>query len=209
MAEASNAVNDIDRNAIVDIQKMQAPSDNIKFMMAGAMVLMGEPTDWKKGVIKALSNVNEFMNRLKTLDPTSVPEKRWKKVNDTYLKDPRFDPVDAKKISSSVGNICKWAHALYKYAIIVKDVAPKKAKFAEVSAVLKKAEAELKVKTDEVAEVKAKVAELEANMQKMLDEKEALEFEMDRSTKRMTRANKLVGLLADEGVRWKNTVGEI
>jgi hypothetical protein len=43
----------------------------------------------------------------------------------------------------------------------------------------------------------------------MLDEKEALEFEMDRSTKRMTRANKLVGLLADEGVRWKTTVEDI
>lgn len=74
---------------------------------------------------------------------------------------------------------------------------------------LKKAETELKVKTDMVAAVKAKVAELESSMQKMLDEKEQLEFEMDRSTKRMTRANKLVGLLADEGVRWKNTVENI
>lgn len=40
----------------------------------------------------------------------------------------------------------------------------------------------------------------------MQDEKEALEFEMDRSTKRMERAEKLVVLLADEGVRWGETV---
>jgi dynein heavy chain len=40
----------------------------------------------------------------------------------------------------------------------------------------------------------------------MQDEKESLEFEMDRSTKRMFRAEKLVVLLADEGVRWKQTV---
>jgi dynein heavy chain len=40
----------------------------------------------------------------------------------------------------------------------------------------------------------------------MQDEKETLEFEMDRSTKRMFRAEKLVVLLADEGVRWKQTV---
>lgn len=40
----------------------------------------------------------------------------------------------------------------------------------------------------------------------MQDEKEALEFEMDRSTKRMGRAEKLVVLLADEGVRWQQTV---
>ena len=40
----------------------------------------------------------------------------------------------------------------------------------------------------------------------MQDEKESLEFEMDRSTKRMFRAEKLVVLLADEGVRWNTTV---
>lgn len=40
----------------------------------------------------------------------------------------------------------------------------------------------------------------------MQDEKEELEFEMNRSALRMGRAEKLVVLLADEGVRWKETV---
>ena len=43
----------------------------------------------------------------------------------------------------------------------------------------------------------------------MMDEKEALEFEMDRSSKRMGRAEKLVVLLKDEGVRWAETVEKI
>jgi len=43
----------------------------------------------------------------------------------------------------------------------------------------------------------------------MLDEKEALEFEMDRSSKRMGRAEKLVVLLKDEGIRWAETVKTI
>jgi hypothetical protein len=37
----------------------------------------------------------------------------------------------------------------------------------------------------------------------MQDDKEQLEFDMDRSKKRMKRAEKLVVLLKDEGVRWK------
>jgi len=40
----------------------------------------------------------------------------------------------------------------------------------------------------------------------MQDEKEELEFTMDQSTKRMGIAEKLVVLLADEGVRWAETV---
>jgi len=40
----------------------------------------------------------------------------------------------------------------------------------------------------------------------MQDEKEELEMNLERSSKRMGRAEKLVVLLADEGVRWKETV---
>lgn len=43
----------------------------------------------------------------------------------------------------------------------------------------------------------------------MQDEKEALEFNMKQSADRMRRAEKLVVLLADEGVRWNETVGII
>lgn len=43
----------------------------------------------------------------------------------------------------------------------------------------------------------------------MQDEKERLEADMDRCEKRMGRAEKLVVLLADEGVRWKETVANI
>ncbi len=43
----------------------------------------------------------------------------------------------------------------------------------------------------------------------MQDEKERLEAEQDKCNKRMGRAEKLVILLADEGVRWKDTVSNI
>jgi dynein heavy chain len=62
--------------------------------------------------------------------------------------------------------------------------------------------AELKV-------VKDKVADLEANCQKMQDEKELLESNMARDQARMVRASKLVVLLKDEGVRWKENIGTI
>lgn len=58
----------------------------------------------------------------------------------------------------------------------------------------------------EVKAVKDKVAALEANANKLLNEKDQLEKQMARDTGRMGRAEKLVVLLADEGVRWKETV---
>lgn len=61
----------------------------------------------------------------------------------------------------------------------------------------------------EVNKVKEAVAKLEADCQNMQDEKDKLEANMDRCEKRMGRAEKLVVLLADEGVRWKETVSTI
>jgi len=43
----------------------------------------------------------------------------------------------------------------------------------------------------------------------MNDEKESLEFNMNRDENRMIRANKLVVLLKDEGIRWKESVDTI
>jgi dynein heavy chain len=43
----------------------------------------------------------------------------------------------------------------------------------------------------------------------MMKEKAELEFTLDRDKNRMVRAEKLVVLLADEGVRWKTTVENI
>lgn len=59
---------------------------------------------------------------------------------------------------------------------------------------------------DEVNKVKEAVAKLEADCLAMQNEKEALEAKQAQCNGRMGRAEKLVVLLADEGVRWKETV---
>ncbi len=59
---------------------------------------------------------------------------------------------------------------------------------------------------DELDAVKSAVAKLESDCQRMQTEKQDLEEEMDKSAKRMGRAEKLVVLLKDEGIRWAETV---
>jgi hypothetical protein len=61
----------------------------------------------------------------------------------------------------------------------------------------------------EVNKVKDAVAKLEAESRAMQNEKKHLENDMDRCNKRMGRAEKLVVLLSDEGVRRKETIENI
>ena len=85
---------------------------------------------------------------------------------------------------------------------MTKKVQPKKERHAAVVSILKLAQAELQVKLDRVASLKEDLAALEAECKELENAKQALLVEMDKSAKRMVRAEKLVGLLEEEGIRW-------
>lgn len=83
------------------------------------------------------------MTRLKKYDVEATSEKVWKKARDGYISKPNFDPAEIKKSSVAASALCTWAVACSKYQIVTKKVAPKKALYAEVTGVLKSAQAEL------------------------------------------------------------------
>lgn len=145
LAAAENAVRNLDKNSIVEIKNFTNPPGGVKNVMECVMVLLGEKIDWKN-VKSVLQNVNEFMNQLLHFDVDKVSEKVWKKARDGWISKPEFDPAEVKKISVSAAALCTWAKAVSRYQIVVKKVAPKKAKLAEVNGILSSAQAELKVK---------------------------------------------------------------
>jgi len=146
------------------------------------------------------------MDRLANYKVEETKESVWKKARDKYINQEEFMPELVKKVSVAAASLCLWCRSCSSYAMVTKKVAPMKAKYSEAMTELNAAQSELKVKLDQVQVVKDKVAKLEADCQKMQDEKEELENNMEVSKARMARAEKLVVLLADEGVRWKETV---
>lgn len=80
------------------------------------------------------------MQRLLTFDVDSISEKVWKKARDKYINiKPDFEPSEVLKVSKAAAALCTWAVACSRYQIVVKKVAPKKKKLAEVTAVLNEA----------------------------------------------------------------------
>lgn len=83
-----------------------------------------------------------------------------------------------------------------------KIVEPKKAKLAEVQQVVKVATAELNKKMGALNVAKERVAALDKQVSDLNEDKKATEFKMKQASDRMGRAEKLVVMLKDEGVRW-------
>lgn len=156
---AAKAVQQLDKNSIVEIKALPKPPEGVEFVMQCVMVLLGKKTSWAD-VRNTLSDVTGFMNSLIDYNVEKTSEKVWKKARDGWISKPQFEPGAVRKISVAASALCTWAIASSRYQAVTKRVAPKKAKHAEVTAVLKEAQAELQIKLDEVQKVKDAVAKL-------------------------------------------------
>ena len=100
--------------------------------------MLNKKTSWAE-VKLVLADVNGFMAMLLDYNVENKSERMWKKVRDGWISKPEFEPAAAKKVSQAAASLCIWARATSKYQLVTKKVAPKKAKYEEVTAILKTA----------------------------------------------------------------------
>ena len=122
---AQKAVQNLDKNAIVEIKNFAKPPTGVVTVMECVMILLGEATKWDD-IKKVLGNTNQFMDRLKFYKVEETSEKVWKKARDKYISKEEFVPEEVKKISSAAASLCLWARSCSSYAIVTKKVAPMK-----------------------------------------------------------------------------------
>ena len=102
--------------------------------------------------------------------------------------------------------MCMWVHSMHIYDEVAKDVGPKRVRLAEMNEILNAANLKLATKQAELKAVVDKVDALKKKCDDTVAEKEAVTEEIERTKQRLTRAEKLTVGLADELVRWKETV---
>ena len=95
------------------------------------------------------------------------------------------------------------------YAAVIKKIAPKKKKLAEMTIILEKANSSLMAKQDELDKVKSNVAKIKKDCEVMIERQNELEKIMELTKARLERAESLTTLLADEGTRWELTVDKL
>lgn len=67
-----------------------------------------------------------FINILLEFNVNSVPEKRWNKFRNNFLKLDNFNEEAVKKVSNAAVALLSWTVASEKFYKVTKEVAPKK-----------------------------------------------------------------------------------
>lgn len=207
---AQEALNTLNKNNLTELKSFGSPPAAVTNVTAAVMMLLSPsnkiPKDrsWKASKLM-MAKVDQFLDSLLHYDKENIHENNLKAVR-PYLNDPDFRPEFISSKSLAAGGLCAWVINIIKFYEVFCDVEPKRL-------ALQAANAELAAAEDKLSKIKAKIkelddnlAELTASFEKATQEKLKCQEEAESTARTISLANRLVGGLASENVRWAEAV---
>ena len=217
---ANKAASALTKSAITELKSFKSPAPAVVKVAEAVVILFQEPVAKKKdektgkmaldywGAAKLLMGGGDFQKMCMEFDKDGMTAELIAKV-EPYIKDEEFNEAFVSGKSQAAGSMCAWVCAMYSYYQAMLIVGPKKAG-------LEKAEAELKVVMDALAEKQAelkevmdKLAALQASFDEKKGNKDKLEADVDRCKKQLDRAGKLIDGLGGEKERWTQKAADL
>lgn len=220
---ALEAVDNITANDINEIKTTKKPSDMIKLIFDGVLILFGSPINQvtlkqynvKKQNFDFVADSFEDYSKSMIIDPKFLSklrdfsEKEKDKINDEtcefllpYIELEHFTPANAKSASNAAEGLCVWVKAMVDYHEASKIVKPKMDFLTKQNLKLEAAMIELKANEDELKIAQDKLKALEDTYNAELAYKKSLEDKMNKLRKKTDHASRLISGLADEKTRW-------
>uniref|UniRef100_A0A8B9CLP9 Dynein axonemal heavy chain 9 n=1 Tax=Anser brachyrhynchus TaxID=132585 RepID=A0A8B9CLP9_9AVES len=207
---AQAALNTLNKKNLTELRSFGSPPPAVSNVTAAVMVLMAPggkiPKDrsWKAAKT-AMARVDGFLDSLIKFDKENIHENCLKALQ-PYLQDPKFKPEFVTTKSYAAAGLCSWVVNIVRFHEVYCDVEPKRQ-------ALSKANAELAAAQDKLASIKAKIARLNENLgkltakfEKATSDKLKCQQEAEATACTIALANRLVGGLASENVRWAEVV---
>uniref|UniRef100_A0A803TXX3 Dynein axonemal heavy chain 7 n=1 Tax=Anolis carolinensis TaxID=28377 RepID=A0A803TXX3_ANOCA len=184
------------------------------------------------GPAKKLLGDMRFLQSLHEYDKDNIPPAYMNIIRKQYITNPEFVPEKIRNASTAAEGLCKWVIAMDSYDKVAKVVAPKKIKLNAAEAELKVAMDGLRKKQAALKEVQDKLALLQLTLEQKKQEKADLENQVhnihiqrvdkcaydssfqgasfvDLCSKKLDRAEKLLGGLGGEKTRWSQSALEL
>ncbi|NXH48679.1 DYH9 protein, partial [Dicaeum eximium] len=210
LAAAQAALNTLNKTNLTELRSFGSPPSAVSNVTAAVMVLTAPggkiPKDrsWKAARV-AMARVDSFLDSLIKFNKENIHENCLKALQ-PYLQDPKFNPEFVATKSAAAAGLCSWVLNMARFHRVFCEVQPKRQ-------ALDKANSELAAAQDKLATVKAKITRLNENLgkltarfEKATSDKLRCQQEAEATACTITLANRLVGGLASENVRWAEAV---
>jgi len=211
---AVKALDTLKKDDITFLKQLKKPPTVIRLVMQAVCVMFKERAkkkpnketgrmeeDWWEPSIKLLSDM-KFLDHLKDYDKDNIDPKVIDNIRKNFETHDDFNPEIAKGASAAAEGMCKWILAMSTYDRVAKVVAPKKLQLAAAEAEFSEVSTQLAQKRLELQEVLNKLSLLENTLKDLQEREEQLKEEVRMCEVKLDRAQKLIGGLGGEKVRW-------
>uniref|UniRef100_A0A8C7PW22 Dynein axonemal heavy chain 12 n=1 Tax=Oncorhynchus mykiss TaxID=8022 RepID=A0A8C7PW22_ONCMY len=218
LESALSALDTLTNQDITVVKSMKSPPPAVKLVMEAICILKGLKPDripdpsgsGKKvedfwGPAKKLLGDMKFLQSLHEYDKENIPPHLIAIIRKQYITNPDFVPEKIRTASTAAEGLCKWVRAMESYDKVAKVVAPKKEKLAQAEGELKVAMESLRKKQAALKEVQDKLAKLQQTLEANKNKKAELENQVKLCSKKLERAEQLIGGLGGEKTRWSET----
>uniref|UniRef100_A0A4X2LC28 AAA+ ATPase domain-containing protein n=1 Tax=Vombatus ursinus TaxID=29139 RepID=A0A4X2LC28_VOMUR len=210
LTAAQAALNTLNKTNLTELKSFGSPPLAVSNVTAAVMVLMAPggkvPKDrsWKAAKV-TMARVDGFLDSLVNFNKEDIHENCLKAIR-PYLQDPEFNPEFVASKSYAAAGLCSWVINIVRFYEVFCDVEPKRQ-------ALSKASLDLVTAQEKLAAIKVKIALLNENLVKLTTkfqiataEKLKCQQEAEKTTGTISLANRLVGGLASENVRWAEAI---
>ncbi|XP_013068368.2 dynein beta chain, ciliary [Biomphalaria glabrata] len=208
---AEDALNTLNKNNLTELKSFGAPPAAVTNVTAAVMCLLAPggkvPKDksWKAAKATIMNKVDQFLDNLINYDKDNIHENCLKAIQ-PYLADPEFEPEFIRAKSVAASGLCSWAINIVRYYEVYCTVEPKRNALNQANAELSAAREKLRIIKSKVAELEETLARCQAEFEKATAEKLRCQQEAEQTAKTIELANRLVGGLASENVRWADSI---
>ncbi|XXQ31525.1 Dynein heavy chain AAA lid domain containing protein [Plasmodiophora brassicae] len=216
---ALKALKVLKKSDIVEVKAMKTPPPAVVLTMETICIMLDvEPikvgaagqkvSDYWETAKKSFLGDPKFLTTLQNYDKDNIPPKIIDAIR-PYMDNPEFIPDKVKKASVAAQGLCKWVRALFTYNEVAKDVGPMKIALANSEASLAEAKKQLDAKIVQFDAVQQLLKDLKTQFEIADAKKRKLEDDVEDCSRRLERAEKLIGGLGGEKDRWTQRAADL
>jgi dynein heavy chain len=203
LEKALREVDKLDKGSISEVKAYSTPPPAVSMTLEAVMVLFGMKPDW--ATAKKKISETSFLHQVKSFDKENISNSIISKLK-KFTSREEFTAEHVTKVSLAAGALCTWVLAMEIYSVVVREVAPKRAKLKAAETSLAQKQGSLKVAQEKLAEVTEKVNQLKKSYDDSVEEKNALRKEAEDLELKLGRAESLVKGLSGEKARWESSI---
>merc|ERR1711871_762108 len=207
MKAAAAAVDCLEKSMLTELKSLSSPPSGVDLVTSVCLILLEREYKnfkWDRAK-KMMANVDAFKARLQAYRGEDMTEEDIKRI-EPFLSNEMFTVAVMTNKSAAAANLCTWVISIHKYNRIYVKVKPLMDSLESARATKAAAEESLAAAMAIVDELNQKLAQLDERLQAALKEKEEVEAQAAAGQTRLGYAERLVGGLASENVRWATEI---